>query len=197
MFTYFKVWGSELVLRSSITGGETFSARVWDQCEPSIVQNLHSQWFIAVIPIQKYNHGWRSQLSGHRLPLNLLGSGREASDLLVSLDPQMTVTPRDYFYYLKRRKNILNKNTQKEKFTDEVSEAGLRNRGFANFFIINMFIAVQQRQSHCFRPSGHGFDHQQGGKMPRVQVDTDLYLKSCSRKLRTTGQVDMLTTCHL
>ena len=75
-YTYILQMLREFALYQSLVV-EEFSVRVWDQCQPSIMRNLGSNWFVMVIPVKKASNGWskcqvnvRPAVNWQALPIN-------------------------------------------------------------------------------------------------------------------------------
>ena len=48
----------DVMLVCSLVGEGGISVSVWDRCQPSIISNLGSYWFVAEIWVEEASHGW-------------------------------------------------------------------------------------------------------------------------------------------
>jgi hypothetical protein len=85
---------------SSILGGRGFFGKFMGSVQTSIVKNLGSFWFVAVIPLYTTKNGWGTQRVDHTSLLNSLNrsplrtNGSDTSSQLSGLGPQWAVAPR-------------------------------------------------------------------------------------------------------
>jgi hypothetical protein len=77
----------------SIPDGEKFSTGSWDQCELSILKNLDSFWFVAIIPPRKRTRG-RTQSADHTLPFKWLILWKFEIIKFSKVDHKLTISDR-------------------------------------------------------------------------------------------------------